>query len=104
MSARGGGRRGGLGRLGRVRWVVSSAAGGGVFANLPTFRLSGFSTCWKVGKLAGCGSGRDVLAALGTGGLPRGKTASASGRDGEEVARRIQAGAGGASAGWVAEV
>ena len=39
-------------------------------ANLPTFRLSSFSTCWKVGELAGCGRGRDVLAALG-GGLPR---------------------------------
>lgn len=57
--------------------------GAGAFANLSTFRLSGFPTCWKVGKLAGwCGGGT----AGGGGerarvfGLPRGKT---SGRSGE---------------------
>ena len=74
--------------------------------DFPAFRLFDFSTCWKVGKLAGCGSGRDVLAALGTGGLPRGKTEKRCERGwkDEEVAQRIQAGAGGASAGWVAEV
>ena len=56
--------------------------------------------------MAGCGRGRDVLAALGTGGLPRGKTEKRCecGWKDEEVAQRIQAGAGGASAGWVAEV
>lgn len=44
----------------RVRGSWPRYGGGGlpywrvvVCANLPTFRLSSFSTCWEVGKLAG---------------------------------------------------
>ena len=39
-------------------------------ANLPTCQLANLPTFRLVGELAGCGRGRDVLAALG-GGLPR---------------------------------
>lgn len=49
-------------------WEEEVLQGAGAFANLSTFRLSGFPTCWKVGKLAGwCGgvtaggSGRGFL-------------------------------------------
>ena len=47
-------------------WVVARA-------NLPTFRLSGFSTCWEVGKLAGAGWVGRGGGAGWDGGLPRGK-------------------------------
>lgn len=31
--------------------VLGGEPGGGALANLPTFRLVGFSTCWEVGDL-----------------------------------------------------
>ena len=41
-----------------------------VFADLPTFRLVGLPTCWKVGELAGCG-GKERGECRGAGRLGR---------------------------------
>ena len=77
--------------------------GAGALANLSTFRLSGFPTCWKVGKLAGwCGGGT-----AGGGerarvfGLPRGKT---SGRSGECRVGGLAALRRAGASGWVVQV